>query len=123
MPSIQIDRERMLQVLTNLVSNALRYTPAGGSVTLEAHQKQDDLQLVIRDTGLGIPQDKLPNIFERFYRIEESRHEKNGESGLGLAIAKSIVEAHHGTIAAESQLGVGTSMTITLRPTAVASAV
>jgi two-component system, OmpR family, sensor histidine kinase BaeS len=120
---IQIDRERMLQVLANLVSNALRYTPAGGSVTLEAHQKQNDLQLVIRDTGMGIPQDKLPNIFERFYRIEESRHESNGESGLGLAIAKSIVEAHQGTIAAESQLGVGTSMTITLRPTTVAPAV
>jgi two-component system, OmpR family, sensor histidine kinase BaeS len=116
LPALQIDRERMVQVLGNLVSNALRYTPAGGSVTLRARQQGNRIQLVVADTGSGIPQDKLPNIFERFYRIEESRHENQGESGLGLAIAKSIVEAHRGTIAAESQVGVGTSMTITLQP-------
>jgi signal transduction histidine kinase len=106
----------MVQVLANLVSNALRYTPAGGAVRLLAHQQQERVQLVVADTGSGIPEDKLPNVFERFYRIEESRHETQGESGLGLAIARSIVEAHHGTIAAESQMGVGTSMTITLQP-------
>lgn len=116
LPAVQVDRERMVQVLGNLVSNALRYTPAGGSIALRARQHEDGVQLVVSDTGRGIEADKLPNIFERFYRIEQSRHENQGESGLGLAIAKSIVEAHHGTIAAESQVGVGTSLIIMLRP-------
>lgn len=113
-PSLKVDPERMIQVLENLVSNALRYTPAGGTVILEARQRGSKLELVVRDTGVGIPEEKLPNIFERFYRIEESRTQ-DGESGLGLAIAKSIVEAHHGTIKAESGLGKGTSFTITLQ--------
>lgn len=114
LPAIQVDRERMVQVLENLVSNALRYTPAEGVITLRASQQQDNLRLAVTDTGPGIPEDQLMNIFERFYRIEESRSQNNGESGLGLAIAKSIVEAHHGTIAAESQIGVGTSIMIDL---------
>jgi signal transduction histidine kinase len=109
----------MVQVLANLVSNALRYTPAGGIITLRASQQGDRVQLVVADTGSGIPEDTLPNIFERLYRTEESRYQGQGESGLGLAIAKSIVEAHHGTIAAESWVGVGTSMTITLRPSSL----
>jgi signal transduction histidine kinase len=71
--------------------------------------------LAVSDAGSGIPQDKLANIFERFYRIEESRTQGQDESGLGLAIAKSIVEAHHGTISAESKLGAGTSILITLQ--------
>jgi len=116
LPLLNIDRERMVQVLANLVSNALRYTPAGGSVKLIANRQKEGVQLVVADSGSGIPEDKLPNVFERFYRVEESRHEIQGESGLGLAIAKSIVEAHHGTIAAESRVGVGTLMTITLQP-------
>ncbi len=115
LPPLQIDRERMVQVLANLVSNALRYTPSGGSITLRATQRQEGVELIVADTGSGIPEDKLPNVFERFYRVEESRQEIQGESGLGLAIAKSIVEAHHGTIAAQSRMGVGTSMTITLQ--------
>lgn len=116
LPDLNVDRERMVQVLANLVSNALHYTPAGGSVTLIACQEQGKVQLTIKDTGSGIPQDKLPNIFERFYRIEEARSQNQGESGLGLAIAKSIVEVHQGTLKAESQLGHGTSMTISLLP-------
>lgn len=116
LPELQIDRERIIQVLANLVSNALHYTPAGGSVTLIARNQPGGVQLAVRDTGSGIPEDKLPNVFERFYRVEESRTENQGESGLGLAIAKSIVEAHHGTIAAESRVGEGTSIMITLQP-------
>lgn len=114
LPELRVDRERMVQVLANLIRNALYYTPAGGAVTLLARRRQDGVQLAVSDTGAGIPADKLPNIFERFYRIEEARTENQGESGLGLAIARSIVEAHRGTIAAESRLGVGTSLTITL---------
>ncbi|MFN8452389.1 MAG: ATP-binding protein [Anaerolineae bacterium] len=116
LPDVQVDRERMAQVLANLVSNALRYTPAGGTVTLKARRHENDVQLIVSDTGSGIAEDQLPNIFERFYRTEESRFESQGESGLGLAIAKSIVEAHHGTIAAESRVGAGTTITVTLRP-------
>lgn len=123
LPTLQVDRERMVQVLANLVSNALRYTPAGGVVTLRARQRQDGVQLAVSDTGSGIPADKLPNVFERFYRTDESRTENQGESGLGLAIAKSIVEAHQGTISAESKVGAGTLMTITLRPAGGASIV
>ncbi len=115
LPDVEVDRERMVQVLANLVSNALRYTPAGGSVTLQARAQPGGVELIIRDTGSGIPADKLPNIFERFYRVEESRYQSQGESGLGLAIARSIVEAHHGSITAESTVGAGTSILIMLR--------
>lgn len=115
LPELYVDRERIVQVLANLVSNALHHTPNGGSVTLLAHKRNNTVQIAVRDTGSGIPEDKLPNIFERFYRMEESRSQNQGESGLGLAIAKSIVEAHHGTIAAESQIGKGTSIIITLQ--------
>jgi signal transduction histidine kinase len=115
LPDLQVDRERMVQVLANLVSNALRYTPAQGKVTLGARQQAGSVQLIVSDTGSGIAADKLPNIFERFYRVEASRTENQGESGLGLAIAKSIVEAHGGTITAESTLGKGTTFIITLK--------
>jgi signal transduction histidine kinase len=111
---LSIDRERMVQVLANLVTNALRYTPEGGVITLLARKHQSGVQLVVTDTGAGIAEDKLPNIFERFYRVEESRTQSEGESGLGLAIAKSIVEAHGGSITTTSRLGEGTSMVITL---------
>jgi signal transduction histidine kinase len=114
LPDLRIDRERMVQVLGNLVSNALRYTPEGGSVLLSASQQPGAVQLTVQDTGSGIPPEKLPNIFERFYRTEESRYEHTDESGLGLAIAKSIVEAHGGTISATSQVGAGTTMMIDL---------
>lgn len=115
LPPVEIDRARMTQVLANLVTNALRYTPAGGTITLSAQRRDGTVELKIADTGEGIPADKLPNIFERFYRTEESRHQsQNGESGLGLAIAKSIVEAHGGGITAESQVGKGTTFTIVL---------
>lgn len=115
LPDLSLDSERMMQVMANLVTNALRYTPAGGRVTLQAKKRptNGDVQFAVSDTGSGIPADKLPNIFERFFRSDVSRSD-NGESGLGLAIAKSIVEAHHGTIAAESRVGAGTTITITL---------
>jgi two-component system, OmpR family, sensor histidine kinase BaeS len=114
-PLVQIDRERMAQVMGNLLSNALRYTRSGGDIILQAQAAQKGMQFVIRDTGVGISQEKLPNIFERFYRADESRYQHEGESGLGLAIAKAIVEAHQGTITVESEVGVGTTVTITLQ--------
>ncbi len=113
-PDLHIDRERMIQVLSNLVSNALRYTPAGGTITLGIQSSQDVVMLIVQDTGAGIPQDQIDKVFERFYRVDEARHEIQGELGLGLAIVKSIVEAHSGTIQVTSQPGEGATFTITL---------
>ncbi len=114
LPDILIDQERMVQVLGNLVSNALRHTPSGGTVTLQAHTAASGIQLMVSDTGSGIAPEDLPKVFDRFYRSDPARHSDSGESGLGLAIVKSIVEAHGGTIAAHSQLEAGTTMLITL---------
>lgn len=113
LPYIHVDPDRMAQVLGNLVSNALRYTPAGGQVMLSAVQRDDQILLGVHDTGAGIAAEDLPHIFRRFYRSDKSRA-ANGESGLGLAIARSIVEAHGGKITAESTLREGTTFTITL---------
>jgi len=113
LPDLHVDPERMAQVLGNLTSNALRHTPARGTVILAAMAGERDMQLQVRDSGSGIDAADLPYIFHRFYRGDRSR-QQNGESGLGLAIAKSIVEAHGGTITAESTSGAGTIFTITL---------
>jgi signal transduction histidine kinase len=113
LPNIHVDPERMAQVLGNLTSNALRHTPTGGSVILSAVDGEKGVQLQVIDSGSGIDAADLPYIFHRFYRGDRSR-QQNGESGLGLAIAKSIVEAHGGRITAESTFGVGTTFTITL---------
>ncbi|MCO6450085.1 MAG: HAMP domain-containing histidine kinase [Caldilineales bacterium] len=113
-PSVDVDPERMAQVLGNLVSNALRYTPADGEISLSADSAADEVHLQVRDTGQGITPEALPNIFERFYRGNAARNIQEGESGLGLAIAKSLVEAHGGRIWVESKLGVGTTFTIAL---------
>lgn len=114
LPAISVDRERMAQVLGNLVSNALRYTQAGGQIRLSATAGQDQVLLRVQDTGQGIAPEELPLIFDRFYRGDKSRSQVEGESGLGLAIAKSIVEAHDGRIGVESAMGSGTTFTITL---------
>ncbi|HYF64702.1 MAG TPA: ATP-binding protein, partial [Herpetosiphonaceae bacterium] len=113
-PAIEADPEQMARVLNNLVSNALRYTPAGGQVTLAARSVAAGVELEVADTGEGIAAEHLPNIFERFYRADSSRHEHTGGSGLGLTIVKSIVELHGGSIRADSREGQGTRFTITL---------
>jgi signal transduction histidine kinase len=113
LPEIEVDPERMAQVLNNLVSNALRHTPKGGRVTLSAVQQNGDILLSVTDTGSGISAEELPYIFNRFYRGDQAR-QQNGESGLGLAIARSIVRAHGGTISVDSTVDVGTTFTITL---------
>ncbi len=115
LPAVEVDPERMAQVLSNLVSNALRYTPAGGQITLSAGGAADEVTLQVADTGRGIAAEDLPYIFNRFYRADQSRQQQNGESGLGLAIAKSMVEAQRGTIGVESSPGQGTVFTIRLK--------
>ena len=108
---ISIDSERMSQVLGNLVSNALRYTPHGGEIVLSAKGEEGQTILEVRDNGAGIANDELAHIFDRFYRGDNSR-QGDGESGLGLAIAKSIVVAHGGTISVSSTVGEGTTFSI-----------
>lgn len=117
LPPIFVDRERLAQVLANLVANALRYTPEGGTITLAAAGGADKVILQVSDTGPGIEPEHLPLIFQRFYRADVSRHTTdNGESGLGLAIAKSLVEAQGGTIEATSTVGEGATFAIVLPP-------
>jgi two-component system sensor histidine kinase BaeS len=96
------------------VSNALRYTPGGGQITLTGQTNGQSIELTVQDTGSGIDPDDLPHIFERFYRGEKPRHQEEGQSGLGLAIAKAIVAAHGGNISAQSTLGQGTKFVIAL---------
>ena len=112
-PPVAVDEIRMTQVLSNLLSNALRYTPPGGQIVLGAAARGDGVDLSVRDTGAGIPPADLPFVFNRFYRADKSRSDE-GESGLGLAIVKALVEAHGGTIEALSELGRGTTMRIHL---------
>lgn len=110
---LNADPDRIIQVLSNLVANALRHTPEQGTITLRSVVARDTVSLSVADTGPGIAPDHVPHIFERFYRADSSRHQTQNESGLGLAIAKSIVDAHGGTIAVESVVGSGTTFTIT----------
>jgi len=113
LPEIHVDPDRMAQVLGNLITNSLRYTPAEGEIVLVARREANSVVLSVQDNGLGIAPEALPLVFDRFYRADSSRTRAD-ESGLGLAIAKSIVEAHGGSITAESSPGSGTKMKIIL---------
>lgn len=116
LPLIDVDPDRMVQVLGNLVSNAFRFTPEGGEIGLTAVANAQTIHLRVQDSGSGIPPEDLPHIFNRFYKGDESR-QHDGESGLGLAIARSIVEAHGGQITVDSAPGSGSVFTVTI-PTA-----
>jgi len=118
LPAVHVDAERMVQVLGNLVGNALRHTPAGGRVTLAARSHGDRVALTVADTGEGIPPDVLPHVFERTVRADAAR--STDGSGLGLAIARSLVEAHGGTISVASQPGQGATFTVVLGRTPAA---
>jgi two-component system, OmpR family, sensor kinase len=106
------DRERVLQVASILLDNAVKYTPRGGSVTVSVGEEDGGVALAVSDTGVGIPEDQLPLVFERFYRADAARAEEG--VGLGLSIARQIAEAHGGTIEARSELGVGTTFVLLL---------
>jgi signal transduction histidine kinase len=110
----ELDRDKIVQVMTNIVLNAIKYTPAGGIVTLGADWTQDQTMLTCEDTGIGISPDDLPYIFNRLYRADKSRSRFTGGVGLGLSVAKALVEAHNGTIDAVSKVGGGSRFTIKL---------
>ncbi|HRJ42860.1 MAG: HAMP domain-containing protein [Caldilineaceae bacterium] len=112
LPSLALDPERYAQVLGNLVGNAIRYTPPGGRITLAGSALEDGVLLEVIDTGSGIAPEQLPHIFERFYRADSARTVNEAESGLGLSIAKSLVELHGHTLTVESRVGQGTTMRI-----------
>lgn len=113
--SVQADPDRLKQVLLNLVDNAIKHTPDGGTVTLAASPSYNGfIRIAVSDTGIGIPEQDIPYVFERFYRVDKSRSRANGGSGLGLSIARSIVEAHHGRIVVSSRAGQGTTFDVYL---------
>lgn len=114
LPSITGDSDRLRQVLINLLDNAVKYTPEGGRIAVEARRSGDMIEIVVNDTGLGIPKKDLSRIFERFYRADRARSRDLGGTGLGLSIAKHIVEAHGGSIRADSELGKGSTLTLLL---------
>jgi two-component system, OmpR family, phosphate regulon sensor histidine kinase PhoR len=107
------DPDGLRQILTNLLDNAVRHTPPGGSITVSADQGQNGVVLAVQDTGTGISPEHLSRIFERFYRVDSSRARDQGGTGLGLAIVKHLVEAHGGRVEAESALGKGTVIRMT----------
>jgi signal transduction histidine kinase len=113
-PPVLADSDRITQILLNLLDNARRHTPAGGSIRITATPGEKYLTISVHDTGVGIDAADLPHIFERFYRADRSRTGATGGSGLGLSIVKAIITAHGGTICAESTPGQGTSIVFTL---------
>ena len=114
LPLVDVDSQRIGQVLGNLLTNALTHTPSGGEVVVAARAGESEVEVIVSDTGEGIPPEHLPYIFERFYRVNKSRSRATGGTGLGLAIAKQLVEAHGGRIEVESEVGKGSRFTFTL---------
>ncbi|NCF64912.1 MAG: HAMP domain-containing protein [Chloroflexi bacterium] len=108
------DADRLKQLLLNLVENAVKYTPPGGEVTLSLSKKEGWVYFEVSDTGIGIPPENLPHVFDRFYRVDKARTRAQGGSGLGLSIAKWVAQAHGGAIRVSSQVGEGTTFSVTL---------
>ena len=113
-PQITADRERIEQVIVNVLSNSVKYTPEGGKIDVSVMAADEKVSFRVKDNGIGIPEEDLDRIFERFYRVEKSRTSEMGGTGLGLAIARELIEAHGGDIQIDSRLGEGTSVTVTL---------
>ena len=112
--SILADQSMIIQLLLNLMDNAIKYTPEGGEVEIITGKRDEKLIIKIKDTGRGIPKEEQDNIFKRFYRVDKSRSRKKGGTGLGLAICEWIVESHEGSIEFESRTGIGTTFIIKL---------
>ena len=113
-PPLTVDKERVEQVVINILSNSVKYTPEGGKIDVSVTSAEEKITIRIADNGIGIPEEDLAHVFERFYRVEKSRTSETGGTGLGLAIAKELIEAHGGSISMESSLGKGSAVTIVL---------
>ncbi|UOY94274.1 ATP-binding protein [Ectobacillus sp. JY-23] len=109
------DAHRLKQIFINLINNAILYTPSGGTIEVSATEEKNRVRICVSDTGIGISEEEIPRIFERFYRIDKARSRNTGGTGLGLSIVKHLVEAHHGEITVQSTPGKGTMFTITLK--------
>jgi signal transduction histidine kinase len=114
LPRVVLDPDRIKQVLTNLLANALEHTHASGKITVTAAHNGDFIRVSVADTGEGIAPQHLPYVFERFYRADASRTRSTGGSGIGLAIVRQLTQAHGGSVSVESQLGLGSCFTFTL---------
>ncbi len=114
LPSILANRQNMEEVFSNFITNAIKYSPACGTITISAATENEYLKLQISDTGFGIPSEELGKIFTRFYRVKDSNTRQIQGTGLGLSIVKSIIESHHGKISVESEIGKGTTFTVLL---------
>lgn len=111
---IEGEKDRIRQIILNLISNGILYTPKGGKIEVTLLEKEKEMDLIVHDTGIGIPKKDIPRIFERFYRVDKARSRHSGGTGLGLAIVKHLVESHKGKINVDSIEGEGTTFTITL---------
>jgi two-component system phosphate regulon sensor histidine kinase PhoR len=109
------DKHRINQALTNLVDNAIRYSPEKSTITIQTEDKGDLIEIAIMDNGIGIPSKDLPRIFERFYTVDKGRSRESGGTGLGLSIVKHIIEVHNGKISVESELGKGSKFSFNLK--------
>jgi two-component system sensor histidine kinase BaeS len=114
LPLVQVDRDRIMQVVHNLLDNAIRHTPPGGAITVGLEVSAGETRLTVSDTGPGIPSEDVERVFDRFYRLDGSRSRTSGGTGLGLAIVRSLVEAHGGRVWASSRLGEGTTFIVAL---------
>ncbi|MBM7713846.1 two-component system phosphate regulon sensor histidine kinase PhoR [Bacillus thermophilus] len=111
---VEGERDRIQQIILNLVSNAVVYTPEGGKISVSVSERENEVDIRVQDNGIGISKKDLPRIFERFYRVDKARARDSGGTGLGLAIVKHLIESHHGSIKVESEEGEGTIFTVTL---------
>ncbi|WP_138416146.1 sensor histidine kinase [Aquibacillus sediminis] len=111
---LQVDRDKIIQILTNVINNALQYTPSGRSVTVKMNESEKYVGFIIQDQGTGIHEEDLPYLFERFYRGDKSRDRATGGIGIGLSIVKALVDAHRGIIEVDSEVGIGTTFRIWL---------
>jgi two-component system, OmpR family, phosphate regulon sensor histidine kinase PhoR len=111
---VEVDPDRISQVMINLISNAITYTPQGGSIQVSIETKTDRYTVHVKDTGIGIPPADIPRLFERFYRVDKTRSRRSGGTGLGLAIVKHIIEGHGGTVHVESEVGKGSDFSFSI---------
>jgi len=114
LPPAFSDPEMIIQVFSNLIDNAVKFTPDRGKITVKAREKDDFIQIDVSDTGIGIKEEHLPRIFERFYRVDKARSREMGGTGLGLAIVKHIVHANKGKVSVKSESGKGSTFSVFL---------